>query len=124
MTTDRLIPFPEPAPTRGPDLEALSIDAPEWSRGTVHLHHFRPLDVSAADRFVGERIVRPGHAVRRALDDQVSRLLDVAATTWNPRRVARAGYGIGSFEARREARRRSALAAELRALRAAHRATR
>lgn len=121
MTVDeRLIPFPEPAPTRGPELEDLSgITPPEWSWGTVHTHHFRPLDVSAADRFVGERLVRPGAAVRRAVDDQVSRLLDIAATTWNPRRMARAGYGIGSAEARREARRRSALAAEIVALRRA-----
>lgn len=124
MTTDRLIPFPEPAPTRGPDLEALSIDAPEWSRGTVHLHHFRPLPESWADDLAAARQLAPEGVVRRAIVARVEYLLDVAATTWNPRRVARAGYGIGSFEARREARRRSALAAELRALRAAHRATR
>lgn len=82
----------------------------------------KPVDISYADRLV-ESDHSPSAATRRALEARMEHLLEVARTTF-PRRVLASEYPLPGFLVRREQRRRDALAAELRGLRASLRAWR
>lgn len=79
------------------------------------VHHFGPVDFSDADLLVTQRQLDPDAAARRAIEQRIEALRDIAATTWRERDLFTAG--ASDFERRREQRRRAAIAAELRDLR-------